>query len=86
MAKTNEQLTLELDQLRLDFDTLIANATTIPKLAIDIDDTEVTDKTNWVVYGNSANIHGNKFFMGRSSVATPTTDAHISEFIHKSLT
>lgn len=62
---------------------LQSNTIEIPKGAIPLDNTDIPDKTDWLVYGTTANINSGKFFLGKSSVASPTTDAHISEFIHR---
>ena len=63
----------------------ISSAVELPTVAIEVNDTVITDKTGFKVFGIKAGIHGGKYFEGISAVALPSTDADISKFIYKSL-
>ena len=56
----------------------LANAVTLPKDVLDITDTSVADKTNrWVAGQGIAGINSGGMFIGYSTVANPTLDAHL---------
>lgn len=62
----------------------IASAQTLPLGSVDINETKVSDKTGWLVYGTKAGIHSGKLFVGIALVANPTQDSNIT-FIHKAI-
>ena len=75
----------ELDSRVKSLENKILNAIVFPTVAIEVNDTKITDKTGFKVFGIKAGIHSGKYFEGLSAVADPSTDADISKFIYKSL-
>ena len=74
----------ELLSRLLIIENIISSAVIINKGSVEVNDTKITDKTGWQVYGEIAGINGGLLFVGISLVATPTTDAHIkTPFIFK---
>ena len=74
----------EIESRLLIVEQKISSAITLPKLSVDVNDTKITDKTGYMVYGEISGINDGKLFVGISLVSTPTLDAHIDEpFIFK---
>lgn len=73
--------TAELDARLQAVEAKILAAVTPPKGCVHIDETKVSDKTGWTVYGSGkANINSSLGFAGVSAVANPTEDADFSYF------
>ena len=81
MAATNAELEARLATV----EAVIAGAIPIPKGTVEIDDTSVTDKTGWVVYGTGKpTINNSKRFQAVSLVADPQDEADFeTPFIFK---
>lgn len=76
----------ELEARILTIENKIAGAVVLPTSAVEVNDTKITDKTGWVVYGKIAGINSGRLFVGVSLVATPTLAAHIeTPFIFKAI-
>ena len=80
MAASNAELEARL----LIVEGKVNGVVELPAVSVDVNDTTITDKTGYCVYGQIAGINSGKLFVGVSLVAVPTTNAHIQEpFIFK---
>lgn len=76
----------ELEARLIVLEEKILGAVEIPMGQVEVNDTKITDKTGWCVYGEIAGINSGKLFVGVSLVASPAIDADIQEpFIFKAI-
>jgi hypothetical protein len=74
----------ELDARLTVVENILLNSVTLPKISVDVNDTKITDKTGFLVYGQIAGINSGNLFVGVSLVASPTVNADIEEpFVFK---
>ncbi len=74
----------EVEARLIALETKVNGAVTLPIGSVDVNDTKVTDKTGWQVFGKKAGINGGLMFAGISLVANPSSNADIEEpFIFK---
>lgn len=77
--------TTELDARLKIVESKINGAVELPTVAIDINDTKITNKTGFKVFGIRAGIHGGKYCEFISSAPDPTTENDVERYVYKSI-